>query len=64
MIKMNGYSSMDHRIENIRVSESDRQIANEHMRDADFVADLICRVVEKVRTAEELVGKLFARRAA
>jgi hypothetical protein len=64
MIKMNGYSSMDHRIENIRVSESDRQIAKEHMRDADFVADLICRVVEKVRTAEELVGKLFARRAA
>ena len=64
MIKMNGYSSMDQRIESIRASETDRQIAKEHMRDADFVSDLICRAVEKVRTAEGLVGRLFVRRAA
>jgi len=32
---------MDQRIDSIRVSESDRRIAKEHMRDADFVADLV-----------------------
>jgi hypothetical protein len=42
----NAYSSMDQRIDSIRVSESDRQIAKEHMRDADFVADLVCRATE------------------
>lgn len=61
MTNMNGYSSMDQRIDNIRVSESDRQIAKEHMRDADFVADLICRATENLRSAEGLLGKLFAR---
>lgn len=61
MTNMNGYSSMDQRIDNIRVSESDRQIAKEHMRDADFVADLICRATENFRSAEGLLGKLFAR---
>ena len=58
----NSYSSMDQRIDSIRVSESDRQIAREHMRDADFVADLICRATEKLRSAEELLSRLFARR--
>jgi len=62
MIKMNGYSSMDQHIDNIRVSESDRQIAKEHMRDADFVADLICRATENLRSAEGLLGKLFTLR--
>jgi len=59
MTKMNGYSSMDQRIENIRVSESDRQIAKEHMRDADFVADLICRATENLRSTERLLGRRF-----
>ena len=59
----NAYSSMDQRIDNIRVSESDRQIAKEHMRDADFVADLVCRVTEKLRSAEELLSRLFAQRS-
>ena len=59
----NAYSSMDQRIDSIRVSESDRQIAKEHMRDADFVADLICRATEKVRSAEGLLTRLFAHRA-
>ena len=58
----NAYSSMDQRIDNIRVSESDRQIAKEHMRDADFVADLVCRVTEKLRSAEELLSRLFVQR--
>ena len=56
----NSYSSMDHRIDSIRVSESERQIAKEHMRDADFVADLVCRATEKLRSAEELLSRLFA----
>jgi hypothetical protein len=56
-------SSMDQRIDSICASESDRQIAKEHMRDADFVADLICRATEKLRSAEGLLSRLFARRA-
>ena len=56
----NSYSSMDQRIDSIRVSESERQIAKEHMRDADFVADLVCRASEKLRSAEELLSRLFA----
>ena len=36
---------------------------NEHMRDADFVADLICRATEKLRSAEGLLSRLFAHRA-
>ena len=63
MTNMNGYSSMDQRIENILVSESDRQIAKEHMRDADFVADLICRAAENLCSAEGLLGRLLVHRA-
>jgi hypothetical protein len=59
----NLHSSMDQRIDSIRASESDRQIAKEHMRDADFVADLVCRATEKLRSAEALLSRLFAHRA-
>ena len=57
------YPSLDQRIDNIRVSESDRQIAKEHMRDAAFVADLICRAAENLRSTEGFLGKLFVHRA-
>jgi len=64
MIKnASAHSSMDQRIDSIRVSESDRQIAKEHMRDADLVADLVCRAAEKLRSAEEMLSRLFAPRA-
>jgi len=63
MINTNAYSSMDQRIDNIRVSESDRQTAKEYMRDADFVADLISRAAESVRSAEGLLGRLLVHRA-
>jgi len=64
MIKnMNSQSSMDQRIDSIRVSQSDRQIAKQHMRDADLVADLICRAAENLRTAEGLLSRLFVQRA-
>ena len=58
----NSHSSMDQRIDSIRVSESERQIAKEHMRDADFVADLVCSATQKLRSAEELLSRLFAQR--
>jgi len=54
---MNSYSSMDQRIDSIHASRSDRQIAKEHMRDADFVADLVCRASENVRSAERLLRR-------
>ena len=58
MIKnMNSYSSMDQRIDSIHASQSDRQIAKEHMRDADFVADLVCRAADNVRSAERLLRR-------
>ena len=60
---INAYSSIDQRIDNIRVSESDRQTAKEYMRDADFMADLICRAAEKLRSAEGLLGRLLVHRA-
>ena len=63
VINMNAYSSMDQRIDNIRVSESDRQTAKEYMRDADFMADVICRAAENLRSAEGLLGGLLVHRA-
>jgi len=63
MIKnTDSHSSMDQRIDSIHVSESNRQIAKEHMRDADFVADLICRAAKKLRSAEGLLSRLFVHR--
>jgi len=59
----NAYSSMDQRIDSIRVSESDRRIAKEHMRDADFVADLVCRAAESLRSVGDLLNGIFANRA-
>ena len=63
MINTNAYSSMDQRIDNIRVSESDRQTAKEYMRDADFMADLIWRAVDNLRSTEGLLGRLLVHRA-
>ena len=58
MIKnMNSYPSMDQRIDSIHASRSDRQIAKEHMRDADFAADLVCRAADNVRSAERLLRR-------
>jgi hypothetical protein len=48
---------MDQRIDSIQASRSDRRIAKEYMRDADFVADLICRTSENLWSAEELLSR-------
>ena len=63
MINVNAYSSMDQRIDDVRMSEGDRRIAKEYMRDADFVADLVCRAAENLRTAEGLLSRLFVQHA-
>jgi hypothetical protein len=64
MIKnANAYPSMAQRIDSIRMSRSDRQLAKEHMRDAELVADLIRRACEGVQSTEGLLSRLFAHRA-
>jgi len=51
-INVNPTSSMDEYIANIHMCESDRQSAQEHMHDADVVADLFYRAVENLRSAK------------
>ena len=60
MINMNTQTSMDQRIDSIRASESDRQIARDGMHDAELVADLLCRAGNTLRFAGEILGKLLA----
>jgi len=59
----NGHSSMDRRIDTIRLRESDRQAAKAHMRDADIAAELIFRTAENLRSAEGLLARLFVQHA-
>jgi hypothetical protein len=54
---------MAQRIDSIRMSRSDRQLAKEHMRDAEIVADLIRRACEGIQSTEGLLSRLFAHRA-
>jgi hypothetical protein len=61
--KASSNSSMDQRIDALQVSRSDRQIAKEHMRDADAVANLICRAAENLRSVGQLLNGVFANRA-
>ena len=64
MIKnANAYPSMAQRIDGVGMSRSDRQRAKEHLRDAELVADLICRACQGVHSTEELLGRLFAHHA-
>jgi hypothetical protein len=60
---MNPLSSMEQRIDQIGLSKSDRRLAKEHMREADFVADLICRAAGNLRSVGDLLGGVFANRA-
>jgi hypothetical protein len=64
MIKnANSHSSMEQRIDHIHLSESDRRLAKEQMREADFVADLICRAAGNLRSVGDLLSGVFANRA-
>jgi hypothetical protein len=60
--QLNSHSSMEQRIDHIGLSKSDRRLAKEHMREADFVADLICRAAENLRSAGDLLSGIFANR--
>jgi len=56
-------SSMDQRIDSLKLSEPDRQAAKEHMREADRFADLFGHAADKLRSAEGLLASLFVQRA-
>ena len=60
---VNSYSSMVRRIDYIRVSKSDRRIAKECMRNAEWVAELICRAGMSLQAASALMGRSLAHRA-
>ena len=60
---LNPYSSMEQRIDHLRVSESDRRIAKEHLRGAEIVVELICRACMNLRSAAQLMGRSLAHHA-
>jgi len=60
---VNSYFSMVQRVDNVCMSKSDRRITKECMRDAELVADLICRAGMSLQAAAELVGRPLARLA-
>ena len=61
--QLNSHSSMEQRIDQIRLSKSDRRLAKEHMRDADFVTGLICRAAGNLWSVGDLLSGVFANRA-
>lgn len=56
-------SSMLQRTEYFRMSDSERKLAAESLRDGEKLADLILQSGEKLRSAAAHVGSLFLRRA-
>lgn len=55
--------SLAQRIENLRLNESERQLASECLRDGELLGDLICRTEENLRSAATLVSSYFLHRA-
>jgi len=51
-----------HAIDNLRISESDRQLARQYLRNGELMADLICRASENLRSAAALVISSFRAR--
>ena len=51
---MTSYSNLVQRIDQIRMSKSDRRIVKTCMRNAEFVADLICRPGTSLQAAAPL----------
>jgi hypothetical protein len=52
--------NMAHTIDGLRLSKSDRRIAEEAMHNGELMAELICRAGENLRSAAALVSKAFA----
>ena len=57
------HSGMVQRIDSHCMGECDRQIAEQYLRGGEFMADLICRARQNLRSAASIVSKSFARRA-
>jgi len=54
--------SLTHRMDDLRMSESDRRLAAECLREGESLADLICRARDALRTTASLLGNYFAQR--
>jgi len=54
-------SNIARAIDNLRISESDRQLAREYLRNGELMGDLIFQASEKLRSAAALVSSSFAR---
>ena len=55
-------SGLAQRIDSLRISESDRRIAEEALRNGELMADLIRRASETLKSAAALVNKSFTHR--
>ncbi len=56
-------SDIAQRIDSLRVSESDRRIAEAALRNGELMADLIRRAAENLKSAAALVNKSFTHRS-
>jgi hypothetical protein len=56
---LNSLPSMVERIDSIGASRSEREAAKREMRDAELVAELLCRAGTNLRFAGELLSKLL-----
>jgi TPR repeat protein len=55
--------SLGERMEDLRMSESDRQAAAEWLRDGESLADFICRATAALRCTAALLDYYFAQRS-
>ena len=53
---------LTHRMDDLRMSESDRRLAAECLRDGESLAGLICRARDAIRSTASLLGDYFAQR--
>jgi hypothetical protein len=55
--------SLAHRMDDHRMSESDRRLAAECLRDGESLAGLICRAGDAIRSTASLVANYLVQRA-
>jgi hypothetical protein len=55
--------SLAHRMDHHRMSESDRRLAEESLREGESLADHICRAKDALRSTASLLANYFAQRA-
>ena len=54
--------TLAHRMDDHRMSESDRRLAAECLRDGESLAGLICRARDAIRSTASHLGDYFAQR--